>query len=326
MNDVGFAVVLALAWFATVNVAASVVVAVSAWTLDTWIARFAAPSAARVLLVLRLTPGIISVFFAVALFLPAHWRLEPAGAEETAGYSLILLAGLGAVILGTTVWRTVAALNATDWIGRVWLKRSERLPETVSGVPVHRVVNTLPILSLVGVFRPRLFVSTPVLEALTPAELQASFAHEVAHLRARDNFKRILVACSPDVLSLGGIGRRVEDQWRAALEFAADAAAVGQDRQRALDLVAALVKVARLMPAPKASLIGAESAFYDGALLRARIDRLMQSRSGRPSSFALLPMWPVSLAGVLLLAAMLPSHAVWVVVHIATEGLVRLLP
>jgi len=326
VNDVGFAVVLALAWFATVNVVASALVALLAASLDSVIARFKAPAAARVLLVLRLMPGVVSVFFTLALFLPAHWRLEPAGADESAGYSLMLLAGLGALILLMTAWRTLAALRTTGWIGRAWLKRSERAPVDATGVPIYHVTDPAPIVSLVGVVRPRLFVSRPVLQTLTGPELDASIAHELAHYRAGDNLKRVLVACSPDVLILAGVGRRVEDQWRAALEFAADADAVGEDRQRALDLVSALVKVARLMPARKASVVAVGSSLYDGALLSARIGRLLEPAGTTRSSLAVLPMWPVSLAGLALFAALLPSQTVWLVVHLATEGLVRFLP
>ena len=326
MNDVGFALVLALAWFATVNVVASGFVAVMAAALDRVIARFQAPTAARLLFVLRLLPGVVSVFFTLALFLPAYWRLEPAGAEESAGYSLLLLAGLGALILAMTAWRTLAALRTTGWIGRAWLKRSERGPHDAAGVPIYHVEDPAPIVSLVGVWRPRLFVSTPVLQSLTEPELEASIAHELAHYRAGDNLKRVIVACSPDVLLLAGVGRRVEDQWRAALEFAADARAVGDDRLRALNLVSALVKVARLMPAPRVPLLAAGSSLYDGALLTARIGRLLEPAGTPRSSLAVLPMWPVSLAGLALFAALLPSQTVWVVVHLATEGLVRFLP
>lgn len=326
MNDVGFAIVLALAWFATVNVAASGLVALLAAALDSRMARFKAATASRVLLVLRLLPGAVSVFFTLALFLPAHWRLEPEGVEESAGYSLLLLAALGALILVMTAWRTIVALRATGWIGRTWLRHSRRGAADAGGVPIYHVTHPSPIVSLVGVFRPRVFVSTTVLQALTEPELEASIAHELAHCEAGDNFKRVLVACSPDVLLLAGVGRRVEDQWRAALEFAADARAVGDDRQRALDLVSALVKVARLAPVRRPSLVAARSDFYDGALLSARIGRLLDPDGAARSSLAVLPMWPVSLAGLALAAVLLPSHTVWLVVHLATEGLVRILP
>jgi hypothetical protein len=133
---------------------------------------------------------------------------------------------------------------------------------------------------------------------------------------------------SPDSLSVVGLSRRVADRWRATLEFAADARAVGDDEARALSLVSALVKVARLAPAPHHTRVPllAGSHFYEGALLAARIDRLLKVETWRRQSFAMVPVWPVSLVGLTLLAALLPSQTVWLTVHVVTEGLIRVLP
>jgi len=328
MNDLLFATVLALAWFATVNATASVAAAALGWGLDRSLARARPASAARVFFVVRLLPGVVSLFFIGALFLPAHWRLEPTNAEESAGYSLVLLAVIGAAILVATAWRAWVAARATGWIGRVWARRSQPRAIDAGGVPVYGLPDSSPVVSLVGVFRPRLFVATQVLDALTPDELDVSVAHELAHLRSRDNLKRVLAACSPDLLSMVGLSRRVEDRWRRSLEFAADATAVGDDEARALSLVSALVKVAKLAPAPRHTHVSllAGSHFYEGALLAARIDRLLKVETWRRQSFAMVPVWPVSLAGLTLLAALLPSQTVWLTVHVVTEGLIRVLP
>ena len=328
MDEVLFATVLALAWFATVNIAASATAAALGWALDRPLARMRPASAARAFFVMRLLPGVVSLFFTIALFLPAHWRLEPANTGESAGYCLLLLAALGAAILIATAWRAWMAARATGWVGRVWARRSKLRGIDAGGVPVYGLPDRSPVVSLVGIFRPRLFVATQVLDALTADELDLSIAHEVAHLRTRDNLKRVLVACAPDVLSVVGLSRRVEDRWRAALEFAADAGAVRDDEARALSLVSALVKVARLLPAPLSAGVRllAGSHFYEGALLTARIDRLLQVETWRRQSFARVPVWPVSLVGLAVLAALLPSQAVWLTVHVVTEGLIRVLP
>jgi hypothetical protein len=70
----------------------------------------------------------------------------------------------------------------------------------------------------------------------------------------------------------------------------------------------------------------AGSHFYEGALLAARIDRLLKVETWRRQSFAMVPVWPVSLVGLTLLAALLPSQTVWLTVHVVTEGLIRVLP
>jgi len=328
MAHVLFATVLALAWFATVNTATSVAAAALGWVLEPTLRTVRPAAAARVFFVVRVLPGVVSLFFTIALFLPAHWRLEPTNADESAGYCLLMLATIGAAILAATAWRATAAARATGWVGRVWARRGARRAIEADGVPVYGLPDAAPVVSLVGIFRPRLFVATQVLDALTADELDVSVAHELAHLDTRDNLKRVLVACAPDLLSVVGLSRRVEDRWRASLEFAADARAVGNDQARALSLVSALVKVARLSPAPRATrvpmIVG--SYFYEGALLAARVDRLLKVDTWRQQSFAAVPVWPVSLAGLGLLAALLPSHPVWLTVHTVTEGLIRVLP
>ncbi|MEI6668845.1 MAG: M48 family metalloprotease [Acidobacteriota bacterium] len=328
MNDVMFAIVLALAWFATVNAVASVAAAALSWLFDRLFTVVRPAGAALALFVLRMLPGALSAFFTIALFLPAHWRLEPSQADESAGYSLLALAAAGAAILAATAWRALAAARATSWIGRTWIRRSRVCARQAGGVPVYHLADSAPVVSLVGVLRPRLFVATQVFDSLTPDELEMSIAHEVAHLRSRDNLKRVLVACAPDLLTIAGLGGRVEKRWRASLEFAADAGAVRGDERRALNLVSALVKVARLIPAPTAGRhpMLAGSSFYEGALLSARIDRLLEIDRWRRQRFSLVPVWPISVAGLALLAALLPTHAVWLTVHAVTEGLVRILP
>ena len=80
------------------------------------------------------------------------------------------------------------------------------------------------------------------------------------------------------------------------------------------------------MPARQPSILAAGSYFYDGALLTARIGRILEPGGATRSSLAVLPLWPMSLAAVIVMAALLPSQTVWTVVHLATEGLVRVLP
>ena len=120
-----------------------------------------------------------------------------------------------------------------------------------------------------------MFVARPVVEAFTSDEMEVSLAHEVAHHDTHDNLKRLLVACSPDLLGIWPSGRALERRWRAAVEFAADDRAVDGEESRAVALASALIKVARLSPAAAAT--GSASAFYDGTLLAARIDRLLAS-------------------------------------------------
>ena len=68
-------------------------------------------------------------------------------------------------------------------------------------VPAERIDSPFPIVALVGVLRPRLFVAATVLDSCTRQELQTVIAHEMAHARTLDNLRRLLLIAVPDPLA-----------------------------------------------------------------------------------------------------------------------------
>jgi beta-lactamase regulating signal transducer with metallopeptidase domain len=320
-----FALVLALAWFGAVNAVLSAAAAGTGWLIERGAFRLRASSAPVALLLLKLVPGVVALFFTVVVFLPGHFQFEPANAEESAGYTLVAFGVLGAVILLLAVRRAVRDAAITRRVERDWCVRAQGPRRFADGrLPVYDLPDTSPVISLAGLLRPRVFVARPVIDAFTSDEMDVSLAHEVAHHDARDNLKRVLVACSPDLLGIWPSGRALERRWRAAVEFAADDCAVGGEESRAVALASALIKVARLSPA--SSLAGSSSAFYDGTLLAARIDRLLMPSSDHSAGHRPAHAWRLLLGSATLLAALLAAEAAWFGVHLATEGLVRFLP
>ncbi len=324
MNEALFALLLALAWFGAVNAALSTVAAGIGWFIQRGPIRLRASGAPDVLLLLKLAPGVVALFFTFVVFLPAHWRFEPEGAEESAGYTLVALGILGALTLALAARRAVRDATITRRVERGWRERASG-PTALAGgrLPVYGLPDASPIISLAGLLRPRVFVARPVIEAFTSDEMEVSLAHELAHRDTRDNLKRLLVACSPDLLRIWPAGRALEGRWRAEVEFAADDRAVDGEESRAVALASALIKVARLSPAAVAA--GSSSAFFDGTLLSARIDRLLASRDAAPAP-PTTSAWRVALGAAATCAAVLAAEAAWFGVHLATEGLVRLLP
>ena len=63
--------------------------------------------------------------------------------------------------------------------------------------PAFRIRHSFPVVSVVGILRPRLFIAEQVLEHLSSAELRAVLAHEAAHVSAADNLKRLVVRLCP---------------------------------------------------------------------------------------------------------------------------------
>ncbi len=324
MSDLLFTIVLALAWFGAVNLALSAVAAATGWLIERGAVRPRGTAVPAVLFGLKLLPGVGSLAFTLVVFLPAQWRFEPKGADESLGYTLGAFAALGAITIALAARRTLRDGRLTRTLERDWQARASGPRLADGALPVYCLPDAAPIISLAGVRRPRVFVARPVLDALSADELALSLAHEGAHHDAHDNLKRVLVASSPDLLSFWPTGHRLERRWRMAAEFAADARAVNGSEARAVSLASALLKVARLTPAPSAPPAG--SGFYDGTLLWARIGRLLAPGVSPAPPPTISRTWSLSIAGMTALAAIAAAEGVWFGVHLATEGLVRFLP
>lgn len=316
MNSLVFSlVVLGLAWFAAVNLAASLL----AWALARWFVTTRAVRRDELLLAIRLLPATISLVFVGAVFLPGHWRLEPRDAEESFGLACRMLALSGMLLLGRSAWR-VAIVGRAGWRLRAWVR--------MSGLASDRIIYGLPGLpgvSLVGVLRTRVLVGFRVQHELTAAELDMAVAHEMAHRRAFDNLKRLAMFCAPDLFGSSATARRLEDRWRETAELTADARAVDGDQRRAVHLASALVKVARLGTIPLAAFDSRVwSTLHTPGLLETRVRRLAGSGAlpVAPSAGSDLIVCASIIALVVLASVAVPPQAV----HQITESLVRILP
>lgn len=302
--------------FATVTlgvVAGAVVIVLAARLLPRMgAARIGARTRASLLAQARLAP-LNFTLVALPLVQLAFWRFEPAAAQESSGPALTLLAAVGAAIVARVLARGWTALAATRAIARAW--RAAGVRRVLPGWHGRAwIIDTaFPVVAVVGVRRPDLYVSARVLSACTAAELAAIAAHEHAHVAARDNLTRVLFALAP---ATGASAARLERAWAATAEEAADlgARAAGDG----LTLARALTTVARLaLGAPSAPPL-AMSAFIGGESLEARVTRLLEP--ARPSGRAVAGL-PASVIVPLALAV-----ACWGLpaVYDAAEFLVRL--
>jgi Zn-dependent protease with chaperone function len=305
---------VALAVFAALATLGTAVAALPARLL----LRRARPRAGSLLL-MRTAPALFAAAVTVGAVMPAYLAFEPRKAEVPGG-PLIALAGLGAALFAVGAWRVCRALLATRALRALWRgAEAVRLPDCPQ--PALVSAHPFPIVAAVGVLRPRLLVARQVLDALSPAELAAAARHEMAHVAARDNLQALLLRGLPDVFGVLPVGRRLEAAWREAVEESADAAVGPPGTAPALDLAAALVKVARLAPA-RATLPLPTPALHDGGPLARRVRTLAggdgPTLHGRPL---------VLLGAALLLAPALAlaSPPVLHAVHRAVEVLVHTL-
>jgi len=254
------------------------------------------------------------------VFLPSYWQYEPRGVDEGFDVTLTALAVLALAVIGSgavrgvSAWRR-AARRTEDWL---CVARPLALPDT--SMPAFAVDTDAPVMALVGVLRPRLLVTRPVLDALSDEELRASVAHELGHWRAWDNLKRLAMNAAPDVLSATSCARAIERRWAAASEHVADRGAGDSDRARCA-LASALVKVARLTP-PATSIGEPISALVDGGDITSRVRRLLDDAPSPPGRGPVRWLAPAAAVAALVLGYVPLLR----IVHGVTEILVSTLP
>ena len=169
-----------------------------------------------------------------------------------------------------------------------------------------------------GIVRPKVLLSGAAESLLTANELQTALNHEVAHVRRRDNLKKLLLR----FVAFPGMDA-LEAAWLEATEMAADDAAVSNASQ-ALDLAAALIKLSCLGPVEPPVDLTAALVHSPKSVMNARVERLIAWSDERLVPLRRSSPWyglGAALATVAVFAvtySQLLAH-----VHTATEWLVR---
>ena len=148
-------------------------------------------------------------------------------------------------------------------------------------------------------------------------------AHELSHLEARDNLKRLLLRAAPDPLAFFATGARLRRAFEEAAEAAADASAAR--RVSPLGLAQALMAVAALVPPGQRLELSVATVHREGSLA-ARVRALLRAHD-RGGSVSGSGPWPLREAGVVALAVfflLVVGSSTLPVVHRVLEGLVHL--
>lgn len=273
---------------------------------------------------LRLLPALAGVGVSLGLVAPAFVLYEPVHDGEGVGPLLVALSASAIALMLPAVGTLGRAMRSGRAFERLHLDAAQVSRVAGASLPFHIVERAGLLVALVGVVRPRLVLSTEVRAACTEEELATIAAHEAAHLRARDNLKRLLLDTCPDVLRLTCTHRRLALAWSAAAEEEADTAATGADGRRGRVVLAALlVKLARLTAAP-VSAPPLSSPLIEPDDLAFRVRRLLDGPVERRSA----PAWRgllLATAGAVLAALGWAWSAAGVLqgVHHASELLVR---
>ncbi|MBI3478349.1 MAG: hypothetical protein HY010_21670 [Acidobacteria bacterium] len=306
-------IAVSLTFFVVLYCLLSLIV-VSSWRVVNLLRGISAHAQASLLFWTRVFPllaaGLITLVFAV----PSFIIFEPRSIDEDIALPLVL--GLGCLLLfALGIYRVIAAQRKATHVIAGWLRGATVVDAGVN-MPTFCTSRGTPPLTLVGVRSPRVVVSGTTVALLSSDELRVAVRHEVAHMRSRDNLKKLAFHCSPFPGMAG-----LESAWHEAAELAADDGAVAS-LSDALDLAAALIKLSRLLPVGNAPAFTMTLVGSPGSVT-SRVERLLAWNRLRPH--AVQTRWhyaaPVALAAIVCAAAVYsPALAQ---THRITEWLVR---
>jgi Zn-dependent protease with chaperone function len=269
------------------------------------------------LFTLRMFPLATAAVITAAFTIPSFLLLEPRAIDEPMGEIPLMLGICGALLGVFGLVNAALALRRTSRTLSAWVDKAQ--PVKAPGpVPVLRISRTLPAMTAAGIVRPRVLMSGAAEFVLTANELQTALNHEIAHVRRRDNLKKLLLrfVAFPGMAGL-------EAAWLDATEMAADDAAVSNAAE-ALDLAAALIKLSRLGPAERPADLTAALVHSPIATMNARVERLVAWNEARRVPHQQNSPWYGLAATVATVALFAVTYNQLLVhVHTATEWLVR---
>ena len=270
-------------------------------------------SRAGLLFAARVLPFVASVAMTLAFVVPSFQLLEPRSitVDEGIGAMPLALGVCALLLIACGCFRVIAAHTITSRVVAGWLDGARPLgvdavAPTVGQTLAFRSIGGAPPVTLVGVHKPRVLVSESAVALLSHDELHIALKHEDAHLRARDNLKKLVFRFCP----FPGMAK-LESAWSQTAELAA------------LDLAAALVKLSRLLPVGAAPVCTV--GFVTGSI-GTRVERLLawneaEVRKSQTSQFRPWYAIPPVLAALLCVFATYgPALSL---THEITEWLVR---
>jgi len=290
------------------------------WRTICWYGEGLAPRRrADLLFAARMLPFAVSAAITMIFTLPSFLWLEPRAIDEPVGAIPLGLGLCGLLLLLVGMANAAHALLRASRAVASW-QRGATAGRSGS-IPLLRISRELPTVAAAGILRPKVLLSRQAEHALSPEELHTALRHELAHVRRRDNLKKLLLrfAAFPGMANL-------EAAWREAAEMAADDAAVSSASE-ALDLAAALIKLSRLGPLEPPAELTTALVHGPASSVQARVQRLLawSEAAGREATAArgFAPRYVVTSSLALILAIAAVYVPLLLRVHAATEWLVR---
>jgi len=262
---------------------AAAIVASGLWRIVSRPIRSLSPhTRAQIIFGLRVGPVAAALVFVFAFVVPAYLLHEPEDSGEVVSGKLAVLAIISSIAVCLALYRVFRSWRVTRQLVSSWQRNAEELSMGDSNIPIFRIVHPFPLMAVVGIVRPRIFVAEQVLSTLSPDEFRAAVAHEYGHLRSGDNFKQTVLRVCRDLIILP-LGGELDRAWADNVESAADEFAARSGRSTALDLASALIKLVRIAPRPALAVSQAGSNLLDedNIDVTTRVRRLLSFNGAR---------------------------------------------
>lgn len=272
---------------------------------------------ADLLFAFRIFPLLLAVLITAAFAIPSFLLLEPRSIVEPLGDVPLALALFGTFLVLYGCANAATALRRASRTIANWEQSAEPDSTISPPFPVLRIQRLAPALTAAGIVRPRILLSGSAEFLLNGNELRNALNHEIAHIRRRDNFKKLMLrfVVFPSMHDLEAV-------WLHTSEMAADDAAVASTAD-ALDLATALIKLSKVKAGAPTPDLTAALIQGQAASISSRVERLI-SWSEQPHSSAdfgvkRIVAFVLSTATVLVIT----YGSLLMDVHKATEWLVR---
>lgn len=256
----------------TTNVVSSIAAEIFWRAASPFLKKLPARKQSQIIFALSVFPFVLALAYVLGFLLPAYLLFEPYKSNEVVSFKLALLSFISLTGFAIAIYRVLGIWWTTRRLVLDWLKNAEPVEIKNVSIPVYRINHQFPLIAVVGIFRPRMFIANQIFDSLTGEELQAAVRHEYGHLEARDNFKRTMLRLCRDLLVFP-LGKTLERAWTETAEAAADEyAAQTGGNLAAINLASALVKIARIVP------YGAKPAMPAGTFLIAEQTEYISGR------------------------------------------------
>lgn len=199
---------------------------------------------ANILFAVRVLPAGLAALLAFGFALPGFILFEPRPSNDYIGTLQIAVATAGGLFFVSMVSRIARAMWANLQVTRYWKNRSTRVQISGIDAPTYAVNGIPSLFVVIGLLRPCVFVGKEIIQQFSAEEMAAAAAHEMAHVRSRDNLKQLLMEVSRPPAWLRPLGLP-DDKWIDASELAADYSTLAAGN-KPLQLASALLKVGKL--------------------------------------------------------------------------------